>query len=78
MIKDAERDKKSWYLLKVEDKCASKVDVTKKNKSVLSGLTVEGMAEDSEAKKWQSNRTSKEEVAENNFRFRSADFTTRH
>lgn len=60
LIKDAERDEKSWYLLKVEDKFASKSDVTKKNKSVVSGLTVEEMAGNTEAKKWQSNRTSKE------------------
>lgn len=64
LIKDAEQDEKSWYLLKVEDKFASKSDVTKKNKSVVSGLTVEEMAENIAAKKWQSNRTQKEELNE--------------
>ncbi|WP_018612096.1 DNA ligase D [Segetibacter koreensis] len=64
LIKDAERDEKSWYLLKVKDKSASKSDVTKKNKSVVSGLTVEEMAENPESKKWQSSRAVKEKTAE--------------
>jgi bifunctional non-homologous end joining protein LigD len=63
LIKDAERDEKSWYLLKVKDKSASKSDVTKKDKSVVSGLTVEEMAENTQAKKWQSNRAINEEPA---------------
>src|SRR3978361_413139 len=64
LIKDPERDEKSWYLLKVKDKSASKSDVTKKDKSVVSGLTIEEMAENSDAKKWQSNRANSEEPAE--------------
>ncbi|MDQ6814463.1 MAG: non-homologous end-joining DNA ligase, partial [Bacteroidota bacterium] len=62
LIKAPERDEKSWYLLKVKDKSASKTDVTKKNQSVVSGLTVEEMAENAEAKKWQSNRATDEKA----------------
>lgn len=64
LIKDPERDDKSWYLLKVKDKSASKTDVTKKDKSIISGLTIEQMAENPGAKRWQSNRAPKEETAE--------------
>jgi bifunctional non-homologous end joining protein LigD len=64
LIKDPERDEKSWYLLKVKDKSASKADVTKKDKSVISGLTIEQMAANTAAKKWQSNRATKEDVSE--------------
>jgi len=64
IIKDPEREERSWYLLKVKDKYASKSDVTKKDTSVVSGLTIEEMAENKEAKKWQSNRATKEEAEE--------------
>ena len=46
-------------MLKVKDKYASVVDVTKKDKSVVSGLTIEDMSVNSAAKKWQSNRNLK-------------------
>ncbi|MDB5246689.1 MAG: ligase [Segetibacter sp.] len=60
IIKASGRDDKSWYLLKVKDKHASKTDVTKKDKSVVSGLTIEQMAANVVATKWQSNRANKD------------------
>src|SRR4051812_27716905 len=56
IIKAGERDEKSWYLIKVKDKFATTSDITKKDKSVISGLTIEEMSASPEAKKWQSNR----------------------
>jgi bifunctional non-homologous end joining protein LigD len=64
IIKDTEKDDKSWYLIKVKDKYATKQDITKKDKSVLSDLTIEQMASNPEAKEWQSNRQSKEVTEE--------------
>jgi bifunctional non-homologous end joining protein LigD len=64
LIKDPEKDDKSWYLIKVKDKYATKQDIAKKDKSVLSNLTVEQMAANPQAKEWQSNRDSKEVTEE--------------
>jgi bifunctional non-homologous end joining protein LigD len=60
LIKVPERDEKSWYLLKVKDKYATTADITTKDKSVISGLTIEDMTTNPAAKKWQSNRKAKE------------------
>lgn len=60
LIKDKSKEDNSWYLIKVKDKNAAKADVTKKDKSVVSGLTIEEMAANAGAKKWQSNRGDKE------------------
>jgi bifunctional non-homologous end joining protein LigD len=59
IIRAPDKDDKSWYLLKVKDKSASKTDVTKKDKSVVSGLTIEEMAAKADARKWQSNKAGK-------------------
>jgi bifunctional non-homologous end joining protein LigD len=48
----------SWLLIKHKDKYATKEDITEKDKSVLSGKTIEKIAATSK-KVWQSNREAK-------------------
>ncbi|HYE22289.1 MAG TPA: DNA polymerase ligase N-terminal domain-containing protein [Verrucomicrobiae bacterium] len=45
----------AWLMIKEKDSYVKKIDVTKQNKSVLSGKTVEQMAK-SATKVWRSNR----------------------
>jgi bifunctional non-homologous end joining protein LigD len=63
LIKDSSKGDNSWYLIKVKDSYAGTTDVTSNDKSVVSGLTIAEMTENPKAKKWQSNRANKEEVA---------------
>jgi bifunctional non-homologous end joining protein LigD len=48
----------SWLLIKHKDKFASKTDITKKDKSVVSGKTIAKVAVSSD-KVWDSNRSNK-------------------
>jgi bifunctional non-homologous end joining protein LigD len=48
----------AWFLIKTKDKYATTADVTKKNKSVISNITVEQMAQNADARQWKSNRSS--------------------
>jgi bifunctional non-homologous end joining protein LigD len=66
IIKAPDKEDNSWYLLKVKDKHASKTDVTRKDHSVISGLTIEQMAANANAKQWQSNRATKEKRVQMN------------
>jgi bifunctional non-homologous end joining protein LigD len=50
----------SWLLIKHRDKYASATDITKKDKSVVSGKTLEKMAANPKAAEWESNRAPKE------------------
>src|SRR5438477_4710876 len=52
------RGENTWILIKVKDKFAKKADILKQDKSVVSRLSVEQMTNNSNAKTWQSNRTS--------------------
>lgn len=52
------RGDNSWLLIKHRDKYATEKDITEKNKSVVSGKTIEAMATNKKAKEWQSNRSS--------------------
>jgi len=47
----------SWLLIKHQDKFASVKDVTKKDKSVVSGKTIKGMEKLKKAPQWSSNRS---------------------
>ncbi len=49
----------SWLLIKHRDKYASESDITLKNKSVVSGKTLEKIAVDPKAEEWISNRSAK-------------------
>jgi bifunctional non-homologous end joining protein LigD len=43
LIKSSYKDEKSWLLFKVKDKYAKETDITKKDKSVISGKTIPQM-----------------------------------
>jgi bifunctional non-homologous end joining protein LigD len=58
LVHTKERGENSWLLAKLPDKYALTTDVSNKNKSVVSGLTIEQMAANKEARKWKSNRGS--------------------
>lgn len=53
-----ERGKNAWVLSKSDDEYALKSDILDKDRSVVSGLTIEEMAENENAAEWKSNRTS--------------------
>ena len=52
------RGDNSWLLIKKKDKYATKEDITKKDKSVVSKKTIEQMAKNKKAAEWMSNRRS--------------------
>src|SRR5687767_7228508 len=56
LIKATSRGENSWLLIKHNDKYASKSDVILKDKSVVSGQTIETLSSDVDAREWQSNR----------------------
>lgn len=58
LVKAPGRGENAWLLMKLDDKYASKEDITKKDKSVVSGKTIETIAETSN-KVWNSNRAEK-------------------
>ncbi|HTJ11016.1 MAG TPA: DNA ligase D [Dinghuibacter sp.] len=57
------RGDNAWLLIKHRDKYASDADVTRKNKSVLSGKTLAGMAKDPKAAQWGSPRKTATKAA---------------
>ncbi|HXS35626.1 MAG TPA: DNA ligase D [Flavipsychrobacter sp.] len=60
LVKVTSRGENAWLLMKLEDKYASKEDVTKKEKSVQSGKTIEKVKATS-TKVWNSNRRDAKE-----------------
>ncbi|HEY2349330.1 MAG TPA: non-homologous end-joining DNA ligase [Puia sp.] len=58
LVKTPGRGENHWLLIKHRDRYASDYDITKKDKSVVSGKTIEKMAGDPGAAQWKSNRTS--------------------
>jgi bifunctional non-homologous end joining protein LigD len=67
-----EHGENNWLLVKLKDGYATKKDVLQQDTSVISGLTVEAMKENSSAATWKSNRSSKETVIEKTRRQLSA------
>lgn len=62
LVKKRERGENSWVLSKIADRHALKTDVLKKDRSVVSGMTLEEMADNPEARQWQSNRSAPPKV----------------
>jgi bifunctional non-homologous end joining protein LigD len=58
LVKTPGRGENHWLLIKHRDQYASESDISKKDKSVVSGKTIEKMAADPKAAQWESNRTS--------------------
>jgi bifunctional non-homologous end joining protein LigD len=52
------KEDNAWLLIKKKDKFARKADITKKDKSVVSGMKLEKVAKES-TNEWQSNRQSR-------------------
>lgn len=57
LVKASGRGDNGWLLMKLEDKFATKEDITKKDKSVQSNKTIEEV-ERTSTKTWQSNRSA--------------------
>jgi len=62
LVKTAGRGENHWLLIKHRDKFATDADITKKDKSVVSGKTLEKMAADPKAAQWESNRSQSGEL----------------
>jgi bifunctional non-homologous end joining protein LigD len=61
LVRSSYQGENSWLLMKVNDKYAAKADITKKDKSVVSGKTIKQMEKTTDSV-WQSNRTKKAAV----------------
>jgi bifunctional non-homologous end joining protein LigD len=59
LVKTAGRRENAWLLSKSKDQFVEKDDVTKKDKSVISGESIESLSNDPNAKQWQSNRKAR-------------------
>ncbi len=58
LVRTKGRGENSWLLIKHRDKYASENDIREKDKSVISGKTIERMANSKNANQWKSNRSS--------------------
>jgi bifunctional non-homologous end joining protein LigD len=58
LVRTRGRGDNSWLLIKHRDKFATENDISKKNKSVVSGMTIEGMTKNKKANQWKSNRST--------------------
>jgi bifunctional non-homologous end joining protein LigD len=58
LVRAPQREQNSWLLKKIKDQYASTTDVSLKDKSVVSHLTLEQMAVNKQAREWISNRSS--------------------
>jgi bifunctional non-homologous end joining protein LigD len=56
LVRVSDRGENAWILMKVKDQYAVKADITKMDKSVVSGKTIETMSSYREAREWESNR----------------------
>ncbi|MEJ7740582.1 MAG: DNA ligase D [Chitinophagaceae bacterium] len=58
LVRSKNGEENAWLLIKKTDEYSIKTDITIKNKSVVSGKTVEQVAADKQSKTWISNRSS--------------------
>lgn len=58
LVKMKGRDANAWLLIKHRDASACEEDITLKDRSIISGKTIEEIAGDPKSKQWQSNRQS--------------------
>lgn len=59
LVRTEGRGENSWLLIKHKDRYAKAVDITAKDKSVVSGKTLEQLAKDKNADTWISNKKTK-------------------
>lgn len=62
LVRISGRDDNSWLLIKKNDEQAKKIDIIKKDKSVISGKTIEQVAANKKANQWISNKDVKGEL----------------
>jgi bifunctional non-homologous end joining protein LigD len=65
LVKTPGRGENHWLLIKHRDKYATESDITEKDKSVVSGKTLEKIASDPKAAQWESNRSQSGELKKN-------------
>ncbi|MGC1240808.1 MAG: DNA polymerase ligase N-terminal domain-containing protein [Chryseosolibacter sp.] len=58
LVKTPKRADNAWLLIKHRDEFASQDDVTERDESVKSGMTLEAMAADEDAEQWGSRKSS--------------------
>jgi len=66
LVKVPNRGDNGWLLTKLKDKYASAADITSKQKSVVSGETIESLSNATGARIWKSNRSSSKSAKKNN------------
>ncbi len=64
LVRTRGRGENSWLMIKHRDKFATENDIRKKDKSVRSRKTIEGMTKYKKAKQWKSNRQAQERLHE--------------
>lgn len=64
LVRKPERGENSWILSKTDDRYKLKSDIRKRERSVVSGMTLEEMAANKHALQWQSNRRNSNAAAE--------------
>ena len=62
LVRSQNREENAWLLIKKTDEQSAEIDITRKNKSVVSGKTLEQVAADKASKQWISNRSSNGEL----------------
>jgi bifunctional non-homologous end joining protein LigD len=58
LVRSENRGDNSWLLIKKKDEQAGNIDITKKDRSVVSGKTLQQVSGDKKSQQWISNRTS--------------------
>lgn len=66
LVKMPARGDNSWLLTKVKDKYATSADISNKQKSVVSGKTIESLSKSPGVREWQSNRSSTKNTKKKN------------
>ena len=61
LAKAPQRGETSWLLMKQKDKYAKAIDITKKDRSVISDKNIDELSRSKDTKKWKSNRGEKQE-----------------
>ncbi len=64
LVESKSRDDNSWLLIKKNDDHALEIDITLKDKSVVSGKTLEQVKKDAGSKQWISNRSADGKIKE--------------
>ncbi|HEY0679320.1 MAG TPA: non-homologous end-joining DNA ligase [Chitinophagaceae bacterium] len=66
LVRSDNRAENAWLLIKKNDTDASDEEIIEKDKSVVSGKTIEQVAENKKSRQWESNRSSNGKLKEEN------------